>query len=1182
MKKPFLFKLICLIAAAILSMAAFAACAKNSVPDDEPPPSSVTPETPEEPQQPPEEEEPEKLEAFKRPYNTQARYGYYFEDIGIVARNVPAATDDGGLTSGYPTYGSTLALTTEEKDAIVSENVSLCGRATQGSSGPYDKMDKDGNLFLSDGTPVNSGANKGKLYKHSASRGMFLGDVSDSEQAIVRRITYSPRRGGSYNVTGLYAPAGEVIKLEMSEADLAATGGITVHIGQALYNGQCNNIWSARNFNRMPMILNTMVFNAQNSVYNAETQTYTCYVGSFLGGPIYVRDPGKKFTVTISGAVKYRHFILGKTTEAEFTELCKSTVPYFDLEVWDNGVLLSGPLHYAKKFSYTDLYNAAVLWDKISGVSTRVKNQGIVFLFDPFVAAGAAVAFPGRSSVNCPMAWMEQALNYDAFITSGSWGNVHEYNHNFQGWGLPGGGEVTNNALSLASYAQFTKVSASRTMTSSGESGLSGWNAYTNASWALNRVLDRAYDSTNQLCIYAALLHNLGVENFALSARGSGTTAYYKSLCNVTGYDMTYFFRELIAQEQELDAAAVAEIEAKNLPAFVPVSSIYQTGRSIISGGAKKYVYTMQPYSIEAGKPFTVDLTRYTKDGNGFYQSGTIVLPDDFDYTVKNVTTPSSGSMSPVSKNVYTYTPAADELSGKIFVTLGITKKDRAFEVADVDLVLEFKQDHELTRSMLERTVYTYTPDTFYASARAAYEGGYAGYSSKIDKDNTNSVQNSNTDIWGPEPNQNAIMEVRGKLYVTTDGDYRLALRGRKSCAVYYSTDGTNYTLGGEINDSAVPSDSHLFRDDPATYTDLKGLKAGSFVYFKEVLRVDYSGAYIGLGWGRFELNGTMNENGEFVDSEGNVIQDPQPTVAVEYANGYRQSYKFTSSEFTADYLFDKSPAYTYVNNTVHPQKGSLVSSSGFTPWDGSTDLNNLFDADTSNKIHSAKNADITPQSPFDITVDLGESITATAMTLYGVTNQVNYIPKKFDLYVGSAPDKLNLVATQDNATRSSNNADLLVTFAVKKFRYYRLVCTETYLYDTNPVGAKYIAFRYIEFSYPFSLPSGTKTAPDAAEYYGEWQIKDAPSSFGRVYSGKENYYAELTFTGKRFAVFSPDAENCEIKVEIDGAEAAAAPAGLKPSKTGLAFLSGSLGDGTHTVKITLLKDCEIDSFVIW
>ena len=87
-------------------------------------------------------------------------------------------------------------------------------------------MDENGNLFL-EGQPINK-----KLYKHSASIGLYGGDVSDEEKAVIKKINITPRPLGNY-ITGLYAPAGEVIKIEISEEDLTKTGGFNVFIGNA-------------------------------------------------------------------------------------------------------------------------------------------------------------------------------------------------------------------------------------------------------------------------------------------------------------------------------------------------------------------------------------------------------------------------------------------------------------------------------------------------------------------------------------------------------------------------------------------------------------------------------------------------------------------------------------------------------------------------------------------------------------------------------------------------------------------------------------------------------------------------------------------------------------------------------------------------------------------------------------
>lgn len=138
-------------------------------------------------------------------------------------------------------------------------------------------MDAEGNLYL------NGAANGKKLYKHSGSVGLYGGNVSDNEPAVIKKVTLHNRGYDSYSVTGLYAPAYEVIKVEISGNDMNATNGIRVHIGQALYNQKANNIWAARSVNRMPVILNTMVVDKNTATYDENRDVWTAYVGSFGG-----------------------------------------------------------------------------------------------------------------------------------------------------------------------------------------------------------------------------------------------------------------------------------------------------------------------------------------------------------------------------------------------------------------------------------------------------------------------------------------------------------------------------------------------------------------------------------------------------------------------------------------------------------------------------------------------------------------------------------------------------------------------------------------------------------------------------------------------------------------------------------------------------------------------------------
>ena len=154
---------------------------------------------------------------------------------------------------------------------------------------------------------------------------------------------------------------------------------------------------------------------------------------------------------------------------------------------------------------------------------------------------------------------------------------------------------------------------------------------------------------------------------------------------------------------------------------FVPVSSVYQTGRSFMYDSEKKYFKTMQPYVISYGQDFNIDLGRYSAP-NGLYESGSIVIPDGFDYTVRSVSKPKYGTVEVVDGYNIKYVPDKEHMeSGEIKVTLEIRKKDNKFKVDDVDLILEFEQSHETNKLTLERTTYTYTEETMYTDAVTAY-----------------------------------------------------------------------------------------------------------------------------------------------------------------------------------------------------------------------------------------------------------------------------------------------------------------------------------------------------------------------------------------------------------------------------------------------------------------------------
>ncbi|MDE6075122.1 MAG: M60 family metallopeptidase, partial [Clostridia bacterium] len=638
-----------------------------------------------------------------------------------------------------------------------------------------------------------------------------------------------------------------------------------------------------------------------------------------------------------------------------------------------------------------------MLWDKVANVTTtNGRNTGIVFLFDPFVAAGAAVAFPGRDSVNCPAGWMPQALNYEGLVTSGSWGNFHEYHHNFQNYGVTSGanGEVTNNALNLVSYSLFTKISSKRGMGSYGGQGLGGWNNYTSAPWVIRQVNTGSITSTNGLAIYATLLHNFGQDAFIKARGANGTNAYLDKWANLTHQDMTYFASMITAYGTGTYNPSAA-VQSANYPLFVPVASVYQTGRSYLYDGETRDIKTMQPYVIPYGKQFTVDLRPYTAP-DGQYANGSVVICKGFTYKVKEVTQPSNGKLEATdTEGVYTYTPDKKNkslLSGQMRVTLEIYNADdnsrmyNGHALEDVDLIIEFEQSHETNKMTLDRTTYTYAPEAMYKDAVEAYEKGFKGYATVVEQDQFNPTQNCNTDIWFRPDNEkthnqypndpdkyfvheNNIDVVDGKLYFDADGKYRVYLRGRDNCALYFSLDGEKYTLGAKINESTPTNGATAnFRvNAPETYFDVQfdegkvtvtlyvnggatkeytlKLKDGkkeieNWLYIKEVLIVHSSPnvSYIGVGMKQWDQAMFTIQEEYFKDDGKTTVGSPEDDgysytkttyknylgVAVAYTtnkNGRTEYFKqngdkITSKEFsqmTESKLIEPTSA-NYVN----------------------------------------------------------------------------------------------------------------------------------------------------------------------------------------------------------------------------------------------------------------------------
>lgn len=1071
----------------------------------------------------------EPLEEYIPDVYIQGKVTYAAKYLGEIERNKPLVKNEG--LERYPVYGTTLAnATLEEKKAIIAENDSLMA-----SNSTYDSMDEEGNLYL------NGVATGKKLYKHTASEGMYFGDVDDNEKAIIKQVTYKPRNGyKGINVTGVYAPAGEVVKISISEEDLAKTGGLQVVIGQSLANSQANNIWEARNLVRMPAIRNVMNINKTES-----------YVGYHLGGPIYVIPNNiniDNFTVTISGGVKYPHFIYGYTTEEEFLYNKDSSAPYFDFEVWDDGVRHSGPRRDVNKYTFSQLQEAGLMWDKISLFSNQFPGYsksgeyGIHFLYDPFVAAGAMVAFPGRYSCNIPTGTMPYILDAKSFVNNPAnyWGVIHELNHHFQGYGLPDGGEVSNNGVNIATYAAYSDVSSNRNKDAGANMGYYNdwWSVYTNPDYALNEAL-KANTQNNSISAYTSILHNIGIESYVKAAQiqTNGTTpdSYYQAVSKAAQVDATFLFRDVL--NQPLSEGVISEVQNNYTHELIPVSSIYQKGRTYYKGDEEVSIQTARPYRIQKDQAYTFDLNTEIR------------IPEEISYTIKNVTDPEYGKLVHKGDNIYEYIPDANQrLSGEFLVTLSLTNKTSKKVYDDVTLIFEFEQ-YQFNQKTLEKTVYTYSDENKFNYLSDALDANLGNYTSA----ETTDYNNKTVAVTGEDyKTKNKIIEVKGKFKVDTAGTYRVAIRGRRQASLLFSLDGVNYERAANINQINTDYDQYD-QTNAETYKDYY-LEPNNFYYFQLYLLEYNWSPRAGMGVG------LVNENGQASLSD--------------LSNFYRQSYvEEENVKYEHDYMYSHSYNYNYSNQ--HDNKNSTIIDSNYTAWDGNYSINNLFDDNQTNFIHSGKNWPVSEDNPFSITVDLGSTFNANALTIVGEPSR-KYYPKSFKLYAGTTLENMTLVGEYNNVAAQNNN--ITVNFSERTMRYYKLEVTETY--DTST--SKYIAFRTINVHYSRNNGKQIGLTDEMFKYKGDWKQEQEFSTFGSLFTVSKGEF-EFTFEGTSFAILSQYGSQYEnMEIYIDGVNYGSINLNGEASYSQMVYLSEILEYGTHTVKIVANGYVNLDSIIIW
>ncbi len=258
------------------------------------------------------------------------------------------------------------------------------------------------------------------------------------------RISVTP---GGYISTGLYAPAGELIIVDVP----TGVYGLVAQIG-----AHTDNLTGLDPLQRAPIIYTRVqLFPGRN------------YMRNLFGGTVWIIPSiplGRKVELTFTGVVKSPDFVLGETTDAEWKAMiAKTTVPFFELR--SKRLIFTLPTNKLAKYPIESPTALMTAWDEeilhsywewygLSETTTDVRNRNPtlpwrdVHDIQPSVGAQHS-GYPVVAMANDN--YFKQAISIDQ-VVGANWGTYHELGHNMQmnsTWSWSELGEVSNNLFSL-------------------------------------------------------------------------------------------------------------------------------------------------------------------------------------------------------------------------------------------------------------------------------------------------------------------------------------------------------------------------------------------------------------------------------------------------------------------------------------------------------------------------------------------------------------------------------------------------------------------------------------------------------------------------------------------------------------------------------------------------------------
>lgn len=248
--------------------------------------------------------------------------------------------------------------------------------------------------------------------------------------------------------TGLYAPAGETIRIDVPQGLL----GLAVQVG--VHQGDLSALQTRR---RDPLIYTRVeLFPGVN------------YVKNLYGGYIWIRANNRQespVNLTFTGVVRTSDFVLGTTNVTEWLQdVVANDVPW--LELRGKRTAFTVPRSYAVRFinqgHLRDIDAALEEWDTVyerdfydwMGLSPNASDprdrypmlpeRGVMDIHPRYGYAHAGMPWV----MQLDDYWFDEITNLETIRAGRSWGSYHETGHNYQQgsvWSWSDLGETTNN-----------------------------------------------------------------------------------------------------------------------------------------------------------------------------------------------------------------------------------------------------------------------------------------------------------------------------------------------------------------------------------------------------------------------------------------------------------------------------------------------------------------------------------------------------------------------------------------------------------------------------------------------------------------------------------------------------------------------------------------------------------------